>query len=78
MGDQLPQSPAGIVVSVADKVDSLVGLVGAGCAPSASADPYGLRRTAVGLLQVGAMNSQHLQCRPIPVFTMLAFTGGCH
>ena len=52
MGDELPQSPAGIVVSVADKLDSLVGLIGAGCAPSASADPYGLRRTAVGLLQV--------------------------
>ena len=55
MGDELPQSPAGIVVSVADKVDSLVGLIGAGCAPSASADPYGLRRTAVGLLQVLAL-----------------------
>ena len=52
MGDQLPHSPAGITVSVADKVDSLVGLIGAGCAPSASADPYGLRRTANGLLQV--------------------------
>ena len=52
MGDVLPRSPAGIIVSVADKVDSLVGLIGTGCAPSASADPYGLRRTANGLLQV--------------------------
>ena len=52
MGDQLPQSPAGIIVSVADKVDSLVGLIGAGCAPSANADPFGLRRSANGLLQV--------------------------
>ena len=52
MGDILPKSPAGILVSVADKVDSLVGLIGAGCAPSANADPFGLRRTANGLLQV--------------------------
>ncbi|KAL3155346.1 hypothetical protein ABBQ38_010907 [Trebouxia sp. C0009 RCD-2024] len=52
MGDELPRSPAGIIVSVADKVDSLVGLIGAGCAPSANADPFGLRRTANGLLQV--------------------------
>ena len=52
MGDMLPSSPAGITVSVADKVDSLVGLVGAGCIPSATADPFGLRRTANGLLQV--------------------------
>lgn len=52
MGDVLPQTPAGITVSVADKVDSLVGLIGAGCAPTASADPSGLRRIANGLLQV--------------------------
>ena len=52
MGDELPQSPAGITVSLADKVDSLVGLIGAGCAPSANTDPFGLRRIANGLLQV--------------------------
>ncbi len=52
MGDALPQTPPGITVSVADKVDSLVGLIGAGCAPTASADPSGLRRIANGLLQV--------------------------
>ncbi|EFN58140.1 hypothetical protein CHLNCDRAFT_141905 [Chlorella variabilis] len=50
-GDRLPQTPAGLLVSVADKLDSLVGLFAAGCAPTATADPYGLRRAAVGLLQ---------------------------
>ena len=51
-GDELPVSAAGVLVSVADKLDSLVGLFAAGCAPTAAADPYGLRRAAVGLLQV--------------------------
>lgn len=51
-GDELPASSAGVLVSVADKLDSLVGLFAAGCAPTATADPYGLRRAAVGLLQV--------------------------
>lgn len=51
-GDQLPETDAGVLVSVADKLDSLVGLFAAGCAPTATADPYGLRRAAVGLLQV--------------------------
>ncbi|KAG7672971.1 putative Glycine--tRNA ligase, chloroplastic/mitochondrial 2 [Nannochloris sp. 'desiccata'] len=51
-GDELPESPAGVLVSMADKLDSLVGLFAAGCAPTATADPYGLRRAAVGLLQV--------------------------
>ncbi|GAB4813228.1 hypothetical protein N2152v2_000274 [Parachlorella kessleri] len=50
-GDTLPTTPAGILVSVADKLDSLVGLFAAGCAPTATADPYGLRRSAVGMLQ---------------------------
>lgn len=50
-GDLLPQTPAGLLVSVADKLDSLVGLFAAKCAPTATADPYGLRRAAVGMLQ---------------------------
>jgi len=48
--DELPRTPAGILVSVADKADSLVGLFAAKCAPTASADPYGLRRAALGML----------------------------
>jgi glycyl-tRNA synthetase len=51
-GDELPASAPGALVSAADKLDSLVGLFAAGCAPTATADPYGLRRAAVGLLQV--------------------------
>lgn len=43
-GDELPRTPAGVLVAVADRLDSLVGLCAAGCAPSASADPFGLRR----------------------------------
>jgi len=50
-GDLLPRSPAGLVVAVADRLDSLVGLVAAVGAPSATADPYGLRRAAYGMLQ---------------------------
>ena len=51
-GDELPTSRAGSLLSIADKLDSLVGLFAAGCAPTATTDMYGLRRAAVGLLQV--------------------------
>ena len=51
-GDAIPKTPAGILVSVADRLDSLVGLWAAGEAPKASADPFGLRRSAYGMLQV--------------------------
>ena len=50
-GDALPQSKPGIVVGLADRLDSLAGLFAVGLQPSGSADPYGLRRAALGLVQ---------------------------
>jgi len=54
--DILPKSPAGQLVAIADRLDSLVGLFAVGCAPTASADPFGLRRVAYGLLQTAVAN----------------------
>jgi len=62
-GDELPASPAGILVSVADRLDSLVGLVAAGCAPTANTDPYALRRTAYAMLQTLVGNGVRLDLR---------------
>ncbi len=50
-GDELPQSRAGLVIGLADRLDSLAGLFAVGLAPTGSADPYGLRRGALGLVQ---------------------------
>ncbi|NJR12543.1 glycine--tRNA ligase subunit beta, partial [bacterium] len=47
-GDQLPQSAAGRLVALADKLDSLTGLYAAGLAPKANSDPYGLLAGGVG------------------------------
>lgn len=62
-GDLLPQTPAGILAAVADRLDSLVGLFSAGCAPTASADPYGLRRAAYGMLQALVSNKVSLSMK---------------
>lgn len=51
-GDAIPRSPAGILCSLGDKFDSLVGLFAAGHTPGASADIYGLRRVAYGVIEV--------------------------
>ncbi len=51
-GDALPVTRPGIVLGLADRMDSLTGLFAVGMAPSGSADPYGLRRTASGLVQI--------------------------
>ena len=50
-GDALPSTPAGITVAVADRLDTLIGLFAVVGGPKASADPFGLRRAAYGLVQ---------------------------
>ncbi|MEO0561543.1 MAG: glycine--tRNA ligase subunit beta [Chloroflexota bacterium] len=50
--DFLPKSVPGALLSITDKLDTLAGLFGAGLAPKGSADPFGLRRAALGLVQV--------------------------
>ena len=50
-GDDLPQSQPGLVLSLADRLDSLVGLFAAGIQPTGARDPFALRRTAIGLIQ---------------------------
>jgi glycyl-tRNA synthetase len=51
-GDQLPATRPGLVLGLANRLDSLAGLFMAGLAPTGSADPYGLRRDALGLVSV--------------------------
>lgn len=58
-GDALPQSPLGQLLAVCDRVDTLVGYVAAlNIVPSGSADPFGLRRAAQGVVQILAVSSQ--------------------
>ncbi|OAY49428.1 glycine--tRNA ligase, chloroplastic/mitochondrial 2 [Manihot esculenta] len=51
-GDILPKSEVGISLAVADRLDSLIGLFAAGCQPSSTNDPFGLRRISYGLVQI--------------------------
>ena len=51
-GDRLPESVPGTLLALLDRIDSLAGLFAAGMAPTGSADPYGLRRAAAGVVQI--------------------------
>ena len=50
--DTLPSSLAGSLLALADKVDSIVGVVGIGGQVSGSSDPFGLRRQATGVCRI--------------------------
>ncbi|SHG91389.1 glycine--tRNA ligase subunit beta [Tepidibacter thalassicus] len=51
-GDNLPSTKAGIVLSIADKLDSIAGFFAIGIQPTGSYDPYALRRQALGIINI--------------------------
>lgn len=51
-GDRLPSSPVGDMVSLSDKLDTIVGCFGVGLSPTGTADPFGLRRQALGIIRI--------------------------
>ena len=51
-GDRLPNGPVGDAISMADKLDTIVGCFGVGLVPTGTADPFGLRRQALGILRI--------------------------
>jgi glycyl-tRNA synthetase len=62
-GDHLPETRPGWVLSLADRLDSLMGLFAAGIHPTGTRDPYGLRRSAIGLLQLLLDRDGHFDLR---------------
>ena len=50
--DRLPEGKPGMLVGIADRLDSIAGLFAVGLAPSGSKDPFALRRAALGLVQL--------------------------
>ena len=52
VGDRLPEGVEGTAVGLADRLDTLVGLFAVGIRPTGAADPWGLRRAALGVVQI--------------------------
>jgi glycyl-tRNA synthetase beta chain len=51
-GDRLPEGPVSSAVALADKLDTLAGLFGIGQQPTGDKDPFGLRRSALGVVRI--------------------------
>lgn len=51
-GGELPSDDVGAFVSIADKIDSICGCFGVGLIPTGTADPFALRRSAIGILNI--------------------------
>jgi len=51
-GDALPQTTTGIILALAERLDTITGLFGIGQPPTGSKDPFALRRAALGILRI--------------------------
>jgi len=51
-GDELPATPTGTALALADRLDTLAGIFAIGQKPSGTRDPFGLRRAAIGVLRM--------------------------
>jgi glycyl-tRNA synthetase beta chain len=72
-GDELPRNSVGLVVALADKLETLVGMFGIGNLPSGDKDPFALRRHALGVIRMLmekdlALDWRQLLAMAVPVF----------
>jgi len=72
-GDALPRNPVGVVVALADKLETLVGLFGIGQLPTGDKDPFALRRHALGLIRMLIEKSLAIDLRSAVSLAVPAF-----
>ncbi|MFR0018866.1 MAG: glycine--tRNA ligase subunit beta [Paraclostridium sp.] len=69
-GDILPATKSGIVLSIADKLDSIAGFFAIGIQPTGSQDPYALRRQALGIINILMDNNLDISLRELVSLTL--------
>ena len=72
-GDALPRNPVGVVVALADKLETLTGMFGIGNLPTGDKDPFALRRHALGVVRMLTeqnlpLNLSELVAAAVPAF----------
>ncbi|MBS6023122.1 MAG: glycine--tRNA ligase subunit beta [Paeniclostridium sordellii] len=69
-GDILPKTKAGIILSIADKLDSIAGFFAIGIQPTGSQDPYALRRQALGIINILMDNNLDISLKELVDLTL--------
>jgi glycyl-tRNA synthetase beta chain len=74
-GHGVPVNDEGALVALADRLDTLVGILGVGKAPKGSADPFGLRRAAIAIARILLDRGWRVSLRDLVDFALIALTG---
>ncbi len=72
-GDELPRGDVGVVVALADKLETLVGMFGIGNLPTGDRDPFALRRHALGVIRMLVEKDLELDLETLLVSALPAF-----
>ena len=64
-GGELPSTPVGCALALADRIDTLVGIFGIGQPPTGSRDPFALRRASLGVLRIIVERELTLDLQPV-------------
>ena len=75
-GDDLPRNQVGVVVAMADKLETLVGMFGIGNLPTGDKDPFALRRHALGVVRMLVERDSMLQFHELTRLAFGAFKPG--
>ena len=75
-GDALPRSQVGVVVALADKLETLVGLFSIGEKPTGDKDPFALRRQALGIIRMLIETELPLEFNTLIAQTLVVFNAG--
>ncbi len=73
--EEMPRGDLGALVGVADRLHQLVGIIGVGEKATGAADPYGLRRAAIGILRIVQSRGWHLSLAAAVERTLDALSG---
>jgi glycyl-tRNA synthetase beta chain len=73
--EEMPRGDLGALIGVADRLHQLVGIVGVGEKATGAADPYGLRRAAIGILRIVQARGWHLSLAAVVERTLDSLTG---
>jgi glycyl-tRNA synthetase beta chain len=72
-GDSLPRNQVGVVVALADKLETLVGMFGIGNLPTGDKDPFALRRHALGVVRILIEKNCAIDCEQIAIRAVMNF-----
>ncbi|MDI1239425.1 MAG: glycine--tRNA ligase subunit beta [Polaromonas sp.] len=75
-GDELPRNQVGVIVALADKLETLVGMFGIGNLPTGDKDPFALRRHALGVIRMLIERDLPVQFHALTRLAFAAFPAG--